>query len=259
MQGSTTSTSPRSTARRRLVYGREVTAGGNRPVEVRSYFTAVNLVATTLRHPLHREVTTVTGITEGRHPGTRVAEFVWHFTDLTEPIATYTGARTDGHAGTATLRRYDSGWRVVEVETSNGQDGMDARAFKVDAGFTSNRMAADMCAVAIAWQARYVDLGTYHLVPAGFPVSTDARYRKAGVKTMADVKNALSPTYIKTFPSVDAFGRDYRYEVSADGEHFVISSAGRDGRLGNRDDFVIRDARWAQRPPADNSATACDK
>jgi len=221
------------------------------------YFVAVSLAATTLRHPLHREVTKVTGITDGPQPGVKVAEFTWHFTDLTEPIAAYTGARTDEHAGQATFRRYDDGWRVVDVQPGNGQDGANARPFNADREFAAKRTASEMCSIAIAWQARYTDLTTYHLVPPTFPPSTDTRYRTGGVKTTADVKNALSPTYIKTFPEHDMFGREYRYEVSADGEHFTIASSGADGKFGSDDDLVIRDGQWAKR--AKGGATACDK
>jgi hypothetical protein len=221
------------------------------------YFSAVSLVATTLSRPLKRQVTEVTGITDGPEPGEKVADFTWHFTNLTEEIALYTGAKEDNHRGEATFRRYDDGWRVVDVQPGNGQDGENGQQLRRDSGPDTSRIATDMCGVALAWQARYTDLSTYHLIPASWPPSTDPRYRTGGTKTTAQVRTALTPTYLKTFPEHDGFGREYRYEVSADGEHFMIASAGADGRFGNSDDFIIRDGRWTHRP--NGAATACDQ
>jgi hypothetical protein len=68
-------------------------------------------------------------------------------------------------------------------------------------------------------------------------------------KNIDEVAALLSPKYMYTVPRQDAWGRSFRYEVSADGKHYTIVSAGIDGKLSPNpqeygDDIVYRDGRF---------------
>lgn len=84
-----------------------------------------------LRDALHRTVTEVTGITDGSQPGiTKIAQFHWHFTDLSEPIYEYTGVTSDDHDGEASFRKYDDGWRVENVKIGDMFNGGNSLPLK---------------------------------------------------------------------------------------------------------------------------------
>ncbi len=85
-------------------------------------FKVVDLYRFTLQQPIHRKVSEVTGITEDAS-GTKVATFLWHFSDLSVTLNRYTGVTTADHEGQALFRRYDDGWRVETVELSKNMYG----------------------------------------------------------------------------------------------------------------------------------------
>ncbi len=101
---------------------------GSGPYELddlgKQVFTMVSLNEFKLREPLHRQLSDVTGITDGPQPGvTKAAQFKWHFTDLSEPVSKYTGVTNSDHDGEALFRKYDDGWRVEEVKYGDMSGG----------------------------------------------------------------------------------------------------------------------------------------
>jgi hypothetical protein len=47
-------------------------------------------------------------------------------------------------------------------------------------------------------------------------------------RTMKELRGALSPVYARDIPLTDAWGTEFRYERSADGRHYRLTSAGED-------------------------------
>ena len=83
------------------------------------------------------------------------------------------------------------------------------------------RTMADIRAMAVAWEARGVDEADYGL--AGFTVCC------ATAVDATQLRNALTPTYIKIFVDTDAWNNPLSYAISADGNAYLITSYGRDG------------------------------
>ncbi len=109
------------------------TRGGWQPTALgQQYFTSVNMLGMKLAKPLHRSVVAITGISDGARAGTKIVEFTWRFTDLTSALAKYTGATTGDHAGRATFRQYDDGWRIDRLECGSVRAGTNSRAFAED-------------------------------------------------------------------------------------------------------------------------------
>lgn len=96
----------------------------------RQYFTSVSMLKMTLAKPLHRAVVAVTGITESSITKHKIVEFTWRFTDLTRSLATYTGATTGDHSGSAIFSLYDDGWRIIDLDCGSVRSGMNSRPFK---------------------------------------------------------------------------------------------------------------------------------
>ncbi len=63
-------------------------------------------------------------------------------------------------------------------------------------------------------------------------------------QSIADLATLLTPKYAPTVPQQDAWGHVFRYEVSPDGQHYRIVSAGRDGNFESSDDIVFGDGRF---------------
>jgi Uncharacterized protein conserved in bacteria (DUF2059)/Type II secretion system (T2SS), protein G len=84
------------------------------------------------------------------------------------------------------------------------------------------------------------DLQTLGLALSAY-FADHAAYPKA--QSIGDVASLLVPKYAPTIPQQDAWGHPLSYEVSADGQHYRVISAGTDGKLTTGDDIVFRDGR----------------
>lgn len=77
--------------------------------------------------------------------------------------------------------------------------------------------------IGVAFESRAVDMGNFTPAGAGLslcctvPVSSE------------DAQSALSPTYIKLFPTTDGWGRNIGMATNADSTSYLITSFGRDG------------------------------
>ncbi|MCU1348430.1 MAG: Type secretion system protein [Acidobacteria bacterium] len=80
------------------------------------------------------------------------------------------------------------------------------------------RTMADIRTIATAWEARATDQNSYGA--AGYTMTGTA-------VSFATLSSRLSPTYIKTLPQNDGWGRAYTY--STDTQVYVIRSSGKDG------------------------------
>ena len=89
------------------------------------------------------------------------------------------------------------------------------------------RTMADMRSVALAWEARAVDVRQYN--GSGFTMPA------SGV-TFAELNQMLSPTYIRNMPSADGWGNAFEFRVDqpigapVPAAEYALRSAGRDGR-----------------------------
>lgn len=90
------------------------------------------------------------------------------------------------------------------------------------------RTEADMQTIAAAWEARATDRNYYSILH-DFPDSENLPAVSA-----KDLRDALAPTYVKSMPIEDGWGRPF--EFSATHGQYVIRSKGRDGR---RDDVRL--------------------
>lgn len=180
----------------------------------KQYFTSVTLGGVHLSRPLHRAITAITGIADDGQSGEKVTEFTWHFTDLTSPLWKYTGATTDDHVGKATFRLYDDGWRVKELDCGSGQDGQNSRPFAEMKLTPGAKTITDMCSVSEAWYGFVLDGGSL----------------PDGVRTAADIRSKLVPTYLKDVPDRDELGHPYLFFISEHSIRFEIRSLGRNGK-----------------------------
>lgn len=87
------------------------------------------------------------------------------------------------------------------------------------------RTVADIRAIALAWEARAVDVHTY--APAGYTFPTQITYQ--------EIYGALVPTYTRVMPQYDGWKRplQFAFEPSPSGGpgNYGIRSAGRDGEF----------------------------
>ena len=84
------------------------------------------------------------------------------------------------------------------------------------------RTMADIRAMAVAWEARGVDEGDYGL--AGLTICCTT------IVEAADLREALTPTYIKLFVETDAWRNPIAYTINESGSAYLITSYGQDGR-----------------------------
>ena len=82
-----------------------------------------------------------------------------------------------------------------------------------------NHTMADMRSIATAWEARATDRNSYSVGGSG-----DRRV------SAGELARTLSPTYIRTFPRVDGWGREFEFAATAEGQAYVIRSFASDGR-----------------------------
>jgi len=87
------------------------------------------------------------------------------------------------------------------------------------------RTMADIRTIATSWEARATDENTYLVAGAQFtwPTGGNASYTVLSAK--------LSPTYIKSLPQNDGWGRAYNFGVKTDGQTYAIRSGGKNGTL----------------------------
>lgn len=80
------------------------------------------------------------------------------------------------------------------------------------------RTMADMRTIALAWEQRYAENGSY--AAAGFSFPT-------GAVTYGTLETALTPTYIQKMPQADGWGRALEFAIGD--KVYGIRSSGRDG------------------------------
>jgi type II secretion system protein G len=87
------------------------------------------------------------------------------------------------------------------------------------------RTMADIRGVALAWEARAVDIKAYNA--AGFTLP-------ANPITYAELKSILSPTYMGNIPQMDGWGNPFEFRMdrpigAVPAASYAIRAAGRDG------------------------------
>ncbi len=90
------------------------------------------------------------------------------------------------------------------------------------------RTMADMRAIATAWEARATDMNTYSA--AGAASGTSFPWFSVNV-TYAGILGLLTPTYIKSMPQNDGWGRAYGFALDKApvSQAYGIRSQGKDG------------------------------
>jgi hypothetical protein len=94
---------------------------------------------------------------------------------------------------------------------SMAADSAPSKPKIVDQSYYAMQTIASMRSVRIAIEAYHMDNGRY---PAA--------------STVAELVPKIQPTYIRTTPERDAWGTPFLYRVSADGQSYVLASAGSD-------------------------------
>ena len=90
------------------------------------------------------------------------------------------------------------------------------------------RTMADMRSIAVAWEARAVDVKQYNASGAAFSIP-------AGSVSYQEMVTMLSPTYMRTFPSADGWGFPLQFRVDQtvgaprSAAEYALRSPGRDG------------------------------
>ena len=95
------------------------------------------------------------------------------------------------------------------------------------------RTLADIRAVATAWEARAIDMDTYSAAGSIAPQSGDSWAPSDNILGPDDVQALLTPTYMKSVPHTDGWGRSYIFAVDnpVAAKAYGIISAGKDGAL----------------------------
>lgn len=76
----------------------------------------------------------------------------------------------------------------------------------------------------------------YDLDNRRYPVTETTGGNGWSYAPLTDLKELLSPSYIKAIPEVDPWGYKYLYGFTPDGKHFAVISTGKDGQ---RDEEVL--------------------
>jgi general secretion pathway protein G len=86
------------------------------------------------------------------------------------------------------------------------------------------RTMADMRTIAIAWESRASETRAYNAAGATFSMP-------ATTITSGTLSGLLVPTYLKTLPKVDGWGKtmDFSADAAANARTYAIRSAGADG------------------------------
>ena len=82
------------------------------------------------------------------------------------------------------------------------------------------RTMADIRTIATAWEARATDQNSYAAAGYSWPGTT---------VTYGVLASRLAPTYIKTLPANDGWGRAYAFANDTAGQVYAIRSGGKDG------------------------------
>lgn len=127
---------------------------------------------------------------------------------------------------TKTGRRYVEVARTIAAETrKNLRAAMERYQSQTTEAARRDRSRNDLQLIGLALSAYFRD---------------QAAYPRA--QTIEEMAALLVPKYAPVMPQQDAWGHSFRYEVSADGLHYRVVSAGGDGKLANADDIVLTDS-----------------
>jgi len=98
------------------------------------------------------------------------------------------------------------------------------------------RTMADMRTIATAWEARATDVNRYNASGATLPTAD----------MTGGIAAQLSPTYVKSFPTVDGWGNPYKFWSSQDwnatgvaAQVYAIQSAGKNGSMDVTTSFTV--------------------
>jgi type II secretory pathway pseudopilin PulG len=96
---------------------------------------------------------------------------------------------------------------------------------------SQKRTMADVRTIATAWEARATDFNRYSVgqepVPHE-PTTATVDWPSYRPVKYEQLRAALSPTYIKTLPRVDGWGRPFEFVATT--RSYAVRSRGRDGR-----------------------------
>ena len=85
------------------------------------------------------------------------------------------------------------------------------------------RTMADIRNIAMAWESRSVDTGSYAPAAAGISLCCTISV------VTGDMESMLVPGYIKSLPQKDGWDRNLEFNTDAGGDHYLIRSYGRGG------------------------------
>jgi hypothetical protein len=128
---------------------------------------------------------------------------------------------------TKTGQRYVEVAREMAVETrKNLRETASKRLSETAQAALADRTRNDLQLLGLTLSAYFAD-------QSSFPKA----------QSIGELASSLIPKYAPTVPQQDGWGHAFRYEISADGQHYRITSAGLDGKFDTDDDIVFSDGR----------------
>lgn len=205
---------------------------------------------TELVTPLHRAVSSITGIAEVS-PSEKTVEFTWYISDLTATIADATHFDNADHPGMAAMKLYDDGWRVTGLQLTGAMGGIQwgksTRPLAGESGLpvkpapprkmsdveALKQITSDLCDDAVLWEN-----AMYSPHNAG----------PDGARSAVEMKKLFPVSDQANFRGTDPWGRSYRFAIKNNGATYTFTCLGKDGKLGTSDDTVFANAVFIKAP-----------